>query len=49
MNSFERFNVKNCLLENIFLVQPKKGKIGDDGEISDGHISAKDYLTCKKT
>ena len=48
MNSFERFNVKNCLLENIFLVQPKKGKIGDDGEISDGHISAKDYLTCEK-
>ena len=39
---------KNCLLENIFLVQQKKGKIGDDGKISDHHISVKDYLTCEK-
>ena len=23
-------------------------KIGDDGKISDGHISVKDYLTCEK-
>ena len=28
----------------------KDGKIGDDdGKISDGHISVKDYLTCEKT
>ena len=27
----------------------KKGKIGDDGKISDGHISVKDYLTSEKT
>ena len=26
----------------------KKGNIGDDGKISDGHISVKDYLTCEK-
>ena len=26
----------------------KKGKIGDDGKISDGHISVKDYLICEK-
>ena len=39
---------KNCLLENIFLVQQKKGKIVDDGKISDHHISVKDYLTCEK-
>ena len=26
----------------------KDGKIGDDGKISDGHISVKDYLTCEK-
>ena len=26
----------------------KDGKIGDDGKISDGHISLKDYLTYKK-
>ena len=39
---------KNCLLENIFLVQQKKKrKISDDGKISDGHISVKDYFTCE--
>ena len=27
----------------------KKGKIGDDGKISDGHISVKYYLTSEKT
>ena len=27
----------------------KKRKIGDDGKILDGHISDKEYLTCKKT
>ena len=48
MKSFERFKEKNYLLENISLVQQKKGKIGDDGKISDGHISLKDYLTCEK-
>ena len=26
----------------------KDGKIGDDGKLSDGHISVKDYLTCEK-
>ena len=26
----------------------KDGKIGDDGKISNSHISVKDYLTCKK-
>ena len=26
----------------------KDGKIGDDGRISDVHISVKDYLTCEK-
>ena len=39
---------KNCLLENISLVQQKKGKIDNDGKISDGHISLRDYLMCKK-
>ena len=47
MNSFERFNKKNCLLENIFTAL-QDGKIGDDCKISDGHISVKDYLTCEK-
>ena len=39
---------KNCLLENIFIALQKKGKIDDDGKISDSHISIKDYLTCEK-
>ena len=39
----------NWLLQNISLVQQKKrGKTGDDGKMSDGHISVKDYLTCEK-
>ena len=48
MNSFERFKEKNCLPENISLVQQKKGKIGDDGKKSNGHISVKNHLTCEK-
>ena len=39
---------KNCLLENIFLVQQKIDKIDNDGKISDGHVSIKDYLTREK-
>ena len=39
---------KNCLLENIFLVQQKKGKIGNDCKKSDGRISFKDYLSGEK-
>ena len=31
-----------------FYSSTKDGKIGDDGKILDGHISVKDYLTCKK-
>ena len=31
-----------------FFSSTKKGKIDDDGKISDGHISIKDYLTCEK-
>ena len=38
---------KNYLLENISLVH-KKGKIDNDGKISDGHVSIKDYLVCEK-
>ena len=39
---------KNCLLENISLVQQKKGKTDDDGKTSDGHVSIKDYFMCEK-
>ena len=31
-----------------FYSSTNNGKIGDDGKISDGHISAKVYLTCQK-
>ena len=49
MDSFEGFNKEKLPAEKYFYSSTKDGKIGDDGEISDGHISAKDYLTCKKT
>ena len=39
---------KNYLLENISLVQQKKGKIDEDSKISGGNISIEDYLTCEK-
>ena len=31
-----------------FYKSTKDGKIGDDGKVSDGHISFKDYLTYEK-
>ena len=31
-----------------FCSSTKDGKIGDDGKISEGNISVKDYLICKK-
>ena len=36
------------MLEGISLVQQKKGKTDEDGKISDGHISVKNYLICEK-
>ena len=39
---------KNYLLKNTYS-SIKDGKIGDDGKMSDGHIDANNYLTCKKT
>ena len=38
---------KNYLLESIFAALQKDDD-GDDGKIIDGHISVKDYVTCKK-
>ena len=49
MNSFERFNEENLPARKYFHSSTKDGKIDDDGKISDGHISANDYLTCEKT
>ena len=48
MNSFERFNEEKLPARKYFYSSVKNGKIGDDGKISDGYISVKDYLTCKK-
>ena len=48
MNRFERFNEKKMPARKCFYSSTKDGKIGDGGKISDGHISLKDYLTCKK-
>ena len=48
MNSFEKFNEEKLPTKIYFHSSTKDGKIGDDGKISDGHISVKDYLTCEK-
>ena len=48
MNSFERFNEEKLPARKYFYSSTKDGKIGDDGKISGGHISVKDYLTCEK-
>ena len=47
MNNFERFNEKKLSARKYFFRSTKKGKMDDDGKISDGHISIKDYLTCE--
>ena len=49
MESFERFNEDELPAKKHFYSSTKDGKNGDDGKTSDGHISSKDYLTCKKT
>ena len=49
MNSLERFNEEKLPARKYFFISTKTGKIVDDGKISDGHISFKDYLTCEKT
>ena len=48
MNKFERFNEEKLSPRTYFFSSTKKGKVDDDGKISDGHISIKDYLTCEK-
>ena len=49
VNSFERFNEKKLPARKYFYSSTKDGKIGDNGKISEGHTSVKDYLTCEKT
>ena len=48
MNSSERFNEEKLAARKYFFNSTKKGKIDNDGKISDGYISIKDYMTCEK-
>ena len=48
MNNFERCNEEKLPARKYFYSSTKAGKIGYDGKVSDGHVSVKDYLTCKK-
>ena len=48
MNSFKRFDDDKLSARKYFFSSTKKGKIDNDGKISDGHISIKDYMTCEK-
>ena len=48
MSSFKRFNEEKLCARKYFFNSTKKGKIGEDGKISDGHISIEDYLKCEK-
>ena len=48
MDSFKRFNEKKLPARKYFYNSTKDDKIDDDGKISDGYISLKDYLTCEK-
>ena len=47
MNSFERFNEEKLPARKYFFSSTIKGKI-DDGKMSDGHVSIKDYLMREK-
>ena len=48
MISFEKFHEERLPARKHFFSSIKKEKNDEDGKISDGHISVKDYLTCKK-
>ena len=48
MSSSERLHEEKLPARKYFYSSTKDGKIGDDGKISDGHVSVKDYLTCEK-
>ena len=48
VNSFKRFNEEKLCARKYLFSSSKKGKMDEDGKISDGHISIKDYLICEK-
>ena len=48
MNSIERFNEERLCTRKYFFNSTKKGKINEDDNISDGHISIEDFMVCEK-
>ena len=48
INSFKRFNEKNCLIKKCFYRSLKNGRTGEDGKKLDGRISHEEYLMCEK-
>ena len=48
MNSFEKFKEEKLPAIKYFYSSTKERKIDNDGKISDGHLSVKDYLMCEK-
>ena len=48
MNSFKRFGKEKLPDKKYFHSSVKDGTTDNNGEKLDGHISDKDYLTCKK-
>ena len=47
MNSFKRFDEEKLPARKYFFSSTKKGKIDNDGKISDGYVSIED-VTCEK-
>ena len=48
MDSFKKFKEEKLPDKKCFYSSVKDGTTDDNGEKLDGHISNKDYLTCKK-
>ena len=45
---FDNLEILKLCARKYFFSSTKKGKIDNDGKISDGHISIEDYLLCEK-
>ena len=48
MNSFKRFNEDKLCTGKYFYSSIQDKKTGDDGRISDGYVSIKDYMVCER-
>ena len=48
MNSFKRVNEDKLCVRNYFYSSTKDKNISEDGKISNGHVSIKDYMVCEK-